>query len=101
MNNAYIDVADGIPNDVAEPDIDTDVVVQPTVPKYICPTEKKGYRVIDKTCYFIEKQRRKFGDAQDNCNKVFDNRKEGRLFEPRTQERNDKVSNVNAKADLF
>jgi len=67
------------------------VIPAVVVPKYKCPTEKKGYKIIQKQCYFIETARRKFGDAQDNCKKVFDNKKEGRVFEPRTTERNDEV----------
>jgi len=71
--------------------VEETVIPAVVVPKYKCPTEKKGYKIIQKQCYFIETARRKFGDAQDNCKKVFDNRKEGRVFEPRTTERNDEV----------
>ena len=71
--------------------VEETVIPAVVVPKYKCPTEKKGYKIIQKQCYFIETARRKFGDAQDNCKKVFDNKKEGRVFEPRTTERNDEV----------
>merc|ERR1711971_247364 len=71
--------------------VEETIIPAVVVPKYKCPTEKKGYKIIQKQCYFIETARRKFGDAQDNCKKVFDNRKEGRVFEPRTTERNDEV----------
>merc|ERR1711971_1160098 len=88
-NDTFPEPADKEIVEVVE-DIEEEIVI-PAVPKYKCPTEKKGYKIIQKQCYFIETARRKFGDAQDNCKKVFDNRKEGRVFEPRTTERNDEV----------
>jgi len=60
-------------------------------PKYKCPTDKKNYKEIDKQCYYFDISRKKFGDALLKCKEVFNNNTKGRIFEPRTIERNDKV----------
>jgi len=67
-------------------------IVIPQKPKYKCPEkDKKNYKIIDKQCYFFNINRQKFGDAALKCKQVFNNDTKGRIFEPRTIERNDKV----------
>ena len=51
--------------------------------KYVCPTEKKEYALIDSTCYFFDVSKRRMkAEAQEKCLNSF-GANPGRLFEPK------------------
>ena len=50
-----------------------------------CPTENENYKLIQGNCYFFEKSKQDFADAQENCKDKF-TPDSGKLIEPTTIE---------------
>ena len=69
-------------------------LIQGTLEEYKCTNLGSNYRFILGTCYYFEQSKKKFNDAKQNCRDKFGSDTNGKLMEPKTMERLQKIQEL-------